>query len=137
MNTQLYNDDGAAIDSYIWTKEFQGADGDEEYTKDFRLANVILERSGGYDVEMRFRTDSDSGVGDQALIDVSPGGSLWGTMRWGTDNWSAGSSDLVYQQFLGQARGKTIQFKFSNMNTVNQKFKVIGLKYGYNKKGKR
>lgn len=137
MNTQTYNDDGTAIDSYIWTKEFQGFDGDEEYTKDFRSANVILERSGGYDVEMRYRTDSDSGVGDQALIDVSPGGSLWGTMRWGMDNWSAGSSDLVYQQFLGQARGKTIQFKFSNLNTVNQKFKVIGLKYGYNKKGKR
>jgi hypothetical protein len=137
MNTQTYNDDGAAIDSYLWTKEFQGEKGDEDWSKDFRTADVLLERSGDYTVEMRYRTDSDSGVGNQTLIDVSPGGSTWGSMRWGTDNWSAGASDLAFQQFLGQARGKTIQFKFSNLNTVNQKFKVIGLKYGYNKKGKR
>jgi len=39
--------------------------------------------------------------------------------------------------FLGAARGKRIQLYFSNQNTINQKFKIIGLNYSYNLKGRR
>lgn len=137
MNRTTYNDDGAAIDSYIWSKEFQGGKGDELYTKDWRYINALLERSGAYNVEVRFRTDSDDGVGDQLLVDVNPGGALWGTLRFGTDSWNAGQNAKEEKVFIGAARGQRIQFKFSNLNTANQKFKIIGFNMGYNLKGKR
>lgn len=137
MNRSTYNDDGAAIDSYIWSKEFQGGKGDELYTKDWRYINTLLERSGNYNIEVRYRTDSDDGVGNQLLVDVTPGGSLWGTMRFGSDNWSAGQNALEEKVFIGEARGQRIQFKFSNLNTADRKFKVIGFNMGYNLKGKR
>lgn len=137
MNRDTYNDDGVAIDSYIWTKEYQGGKGDELYTKDFRYLNALLERSGAYNVEIRYRTDSDEGVGNQLLVNVTPGGSLWGTLRWGIDNWSVGQSAVEEKIFMGAVRGRRIQFKFSNLNTANQKFKLIGFNFGYNLKGKR
>ena len=34
-----YNDDGGAINSYFWTKEFGGVKGDYNYHKDFRYIN--------------------------------------------------------------------------------------------------
>lgn len=137
MNRATYSDDGTAIDSYIWTKEFQGGKGDELYTKDWRYVNALLERSGAYNVELRYRTDSDEGVGNQLLIDVNPGGSRWGTMRFGMDTWNAGQNAKEEKIFIGEARGQRIQFKFSNLNTVNQKFKIIGFNMGYNLKGQR
>lgn len=137
MNRTTYNDDGAAIDSYIWSKEFQGGKGDELYTKDWRYINALLERSGAYNVEVRYRTDSDDGVGNQLLVDVNPGGALWGTLRFGTDSWNAGQNAKEEKVFIGAARGQRIQFKFSNLNTANQKFKIIGFNMGYNLKGKR
>lgn len=140
MNTSTYNDDGAAIDSYIWTKDFQGEKGDELYMKDMRFINVLLERSGVYNVEIRTRTDSDQGIGDQMLVDVSPGGTSWGSsggMIWGTSTWNAGSGAKEEKLFIGQKRGTRVQFKFSNLNTLNQKFKVLNFNFGYNLKGRR
>lgn len=136
MNTQTYSDNGTAINSYVWTKEFQGLKGEEEYSKDFRTLNMILERSGDYNVEVRYKTDTDQGAGNQALINVDAGGTNWGFM-WGEADWSAGFSDLEKKIYLGTSRGKSIQFKFSNLNTLNQKFKIIGFKFGYNRKSRR
>jgi hypothetical protein len=86
---------------------------------------------------MRYRTDSDLGVGNQKLIDLTPGGSLWGSFTWGTDTWDVGRQEKDIRQSFGQLRGKRIQLKFSNLNTLNQKFKVIGLNFVYNLKGLR
>lgn len=137
MNTSTYNDDGSAIDSYYWTKEYSGRPGEETIEKDFRYSRLFYEKSGGYFMDFSYRTDSDSGSGNQQQINLDPGGSLWGSMVWGNDTWGAGPDDGEDRIYLSPSRGKRIQFKFSNQNTVNQKFKVIGMNFFYNNKGIR
>lgn len=137
MESGTYNDDGAAIDSYYWTKEFSGYDNEINFQKDFRYANVMVENSGDYRMNLTYRVDSDSGTGDTQTIDLNPGGSLWGSMVWGSDTWGGGSSQKEVRQFLGTSRGKRIQFRFSNQNTADQKFKVYRMNYAYNLKGFR
>jgi hypothetical protein len=137
LNNDTYNDNSVAIDSYYWTKEFSGTGGDENYHKDFRAVNVLYEKAGSYDMQMRVRVDSDIGVGTPFNIDLNPGGSLWGSMVWGRNNWGGGSASGDTRIYLGNTRGKRVQFGFSNHNDVNQKFKIIGLKFTYNNKGIR
>jgi hypothetical protein len=135
--TGQYSDDGVAINSYFYTKEFSGVPGDEQQQKDFRYVNLLYEKAGGYFMNLTYRVDSDSGEGNTLAISLDPGGSLWGTMVWGVDDWGAGAAEGEERIFLGQLRGKRIQFKFSNQNTVNQKFKIIGEQFSYNRKGRR
>jgi len=137
MLTDNYNDSGSAIDSYFWTKEFFGRKEHGKWHKDFRFANILYELTGAFDMHMTIRTDSDQGSGLNYSLDCSPGGSVWGTMIWGQDDWDAGRDvkDLKYP--LGRFTGKRIQFKFSNQNVADQNFKIIGLNLTYNLKGKR
>lgn len=132
-----YNDDGAAINSYLWTKEFACGPGEESYNKDFRFTNLLADLAGAYFMDLSFRTDSDMGTGTNYPIDLNPGGSLWGHMVWGQDDWGGGASQSDLKISLGTARGKRIQFKFSNQNTVNQRFKVHFQNFTYNIKGAR
>lgn len=132
-----YNDDGAAINSYLWTKEFSGLDGDEQNHKDFRYTNILYEQAGAYPMDLTYRVDSDLGDGNTIAIDLDPGGSLWGTMVWGLDNWGGGAENGENRIYLGQLSGKRVQFKYSNQNTAGQKFKIIGMQYSYNRKGRR
>jgi len=136
-NTDTYNDDGSAIDSYYWTKEFAGKKGDETYTKDWRFANILYEQPGDYFMDMNLRLDSDSGDGNVSQIDLNPGGSLWGTAQLGRDAWGGGADEIDKKVFLGQLTGKRLQFRFGNQAVANQKFKVLGLSLTYNKKGQR
>ncbi len=137
MNTDTYNDDGAAINSYYWTKEFSGNGSHEIWDKDFRRINILFEKSGDWFMDFTYRVDSDKGVGKTVQVDLDPGGSLWGTMRWGTDTWGGGKNNDEEKIFLGNTVGKRIQYKFSNQNKVNQKFQVMGINFLYNLKGKR
>lgn len=131
------NDDSAAIDSYYWTKEFSGLKGDEKYTKDWRYLQVFYKKSGNFYMDVTYRTDSDQGTGDTARIYLGAGGSSWGAFTWGVDDWDAGQAEGEIELPLGQARGKRLQIKFSNQNTANQKFEVLGMLIGYNIKGRR
>jgi len=137
LNTTTYNDDGSAINSYAWTKEYSGIPGDENTFKDFRHVQLFYEKSGDYFMNFTYKVDSDVGSGNTQTLDLNPGGSLWGSMVFGRDLWGGGSSEGEDRIYVSPARGKRIQFKFSNQNTVNQKFKVLGLNYIYNNKGKR
>lgn len=137
MNTSTYDDDGSGIDSYIWTKEYSGQPGHETWTKDFRSFNFLFERSGDYFMNVRYRVDSDDSVGTSEQVDLDPGGSLWGTMRWGTDDWGGSFTDGEKKFYLANTRGRRIQFRFDNQNTAGQKFKVKGLNFIYNLKGRR
>jgi len=137
MEKAAYNDDGAAIDSYIWTKEFTGDPRDTNFYKDWRYANLLLENSGNYFMNITYRVDSDIGGGDTKQVSLNPGGSQWGTMRWGMDPWGGGSLQKEFRLSFGTSRGKRIQLKFSNQNTVNQKFKLFRLNLAYNIKGFR
>lgn len=133
----VYADEGVAINSYFWTKEYFGYKGDESYSKDFRYANLLVDLAGGYFMDFAIRLDSDMGSGTNYQIDLDPGASLWGTMIWGVDTWGGGSNQKDMKMYIADSRGKRIQFKFSNQNTVNQRFKVHWLNFTYNLKGIR
>ena len=137
MNTQTFNDNGVAINSYIWTKEYAGADGHETYWKDWRFVNILYELVGGFNMGITTRVDSDASDGVADQISCDPASSLWDTMIWDVDNWEAGKNDADFKKSIGVFYGKRIQFKFSNQNTINQNFRVIGLSLTYNLKGRR
>jgi hypothetical protein len=137
QNPGVYSDDGVAINSYYWTKEFTGPKGEVSYAKDFRYANLLVDLAGAYYMNVAVRTDSDSGDGTSYQVDLNPSGSLWGVMTWGGDTWGAGALQSDLRLYLAGARGKRIQFKFSNQNTVGQRFKVHWQNFTYNLKGPR
>jgi len=137
MNTSAYNDNGSAIDSYYWTKEFAGIKGQENWTKDFRWLNLFYALPGAWFMNYMVRIDSDKGSGSTNQVNLDPGGSLWGTMRWGTDPWDAGTQEYENKISIGTFRGKRIQFQFNNQNTAGQSFKVLGLNLTYNLRGRR
>ena len=137
QNPGVYSDDGAAINSYYWTKEFTGPKTESSYQKDFRYSNLLVDLAGAYHMNVGVRTDSDSGDGTSYQVDLNPGGSVWGTMVWGIDTWGAGATQSDIRLYLAGARGKRVQFKFSNQNTVGQRFKVHWQNFTYNLKGPR
>ena len=137
-NVGVYSDvSTTAIDSYYWTKEFGGNEGDFSYTKDFRTANILVDLAGDYFMNVSARVDSDSGSGNVQTINLDPGGTLWGTMVWGTSTWGGGNLQSLERLDLGTLSGNRIQFKFDNQNTAGQKFGVHSLNFLANIKGYR
>ena len=135
LETTSYNDNSAAINSYYWTKEFSGRKGHENLPKDFRKIKFLADLVGSYYMNLSWRVDSDKGLGQSKQINLDPGGSLWGTMRFGSDIWGGGKYQKEFEIFLGQTYGKRIQFKFDNQNAVNQKFKIHRMTFTYNVRG--
>ncbi len=137
LETATNADDGSAINSYFWTKEFSGNPGHENLQKDFRKVKLLVDKAGPYYMNLTYRVDSDAGDGVTVQVDLNPGSMVWNTDLWGSGVWGSGSSQEEITIPLGQTTGKRIQFRFSNQNAVNQRFKVHGLNYTYNIKGKR
>lgn len=136
LESGTYGDDGSAINSYFYTKEFSGFDGEENFHKDFRQANLLIEKVGNYYMNVSYRVDSDAGE-TASQINLASSGNRWGEMVWGDDTWGGGAEQEDYTLDLGTAAGKRIQFKFSNQNTLNQRFKVHWMTFTYNLKGQR
>lgn len=137
LETATYNDNTAAINSYIWTKEFAGIKGHENLQKDFRRIKLLVEKTGAYYMNVTYRVDSDSGDGTTVQVNLDPGGTVWNAFTWDVDDWGGGNDQEEASISLGQVSGKRLQLKFSNQNTANQRFKVYGLNITYNIKGKR
>lgn len=133
----VYTDDGSAINSYFWTKEFSGLRAEKSFSKDFRYANLLVDLAGAYYMSVAVRADSDSGDGTNYQINLNPNSSLWGTMMWGRDTWGGGATQSDLRLYLAGARGKRVQYKFSNQNTASQRFKVHWMNFTYNLKGPR
>lgn len=131
-----YSDNGVAIDSYYWTKEIS-VSGENTTFNDFRYVKMLVDQAGDFDMNLYYRVDSDKDDGDVVRVNLDPGGSLWGTMVWGTDFWGGGSDQDDKTVSLGNKRGERIQFRFDNQNTVDQRFKVHGMKFYFNRKGFR
>ena len=138
-----YNDDGGgtdgtAINSYFWTKEFEGPTPSlSEMEKDYRYANFIMQTLGNWIIGVTQRVDSDVGDGDLTEVSINPGGSQWGTMVWGTDEWGGGVTRANFKIELGTKVGKKIQFKFDNRNTADRAFKVLRGDIYFNRRGLR
>jgi hypothetical protein len=84
-----------------------------------------------------YKTDSDSGEGDLQRVNLNPGGSLWGTAVLGVDLWGGGTDRKNEKINLRGKKGKRLQLKFSNLNTVGSAFKVIRGRFYYNVRGWR
>jgi hypothetical protein len=137
MEDSTYADDSSAIDAYFWTKEFSGQADEYNVTKDFRWANVLVEKLGVYYMDLGYRVDSDSSDGTTTQISLDPGGSVWGVLVWGSGTWGGGASQEDKKVYLAGVRGKRIQFMFSNQATASQRFKVHGLNFTYIVRGVR
>lgn len=139
MEQSTYVDVATAINSYYWTKEFSGCKGHENLPKDFRHLKILVDLAGAYFMTIRWKIDSDSGVGQSKTIDLNTGGSIWGTMIYSADpalgTWGGGRNQKEFEIPLGQSSGKRIQFQFSNQNATNQRFKVHRMQYTYNVRG--
>jgi hypothetical protein len=135
--TGVYSDNGAAINSYYSTKEYPGYAADTNTHKDFRFANLMVDLAGAYPMTFGYRTDSDSGGFNTQDVMLNPGGSIWGTMVWGRDLWGGGAAQKEFRLPLNGARGKRIQYYFSNQNVAGQRFKAIRMNFAYNLKGAR
>lgn len=127
-NTGVYSDSGVAINSYWWSKEYGGEAEIDSWIKDFRWINIWYELLGAWNMNVKYRGDGDMGSGDTIVVNLTPGGSLWGTMIWGVDDWGGGRSDTETQHSLGLKNGRRIQIRFDNQNAVGQAFKVHALK---------
>lgn len=138
LDTSTYSDDGTAIDSYAWTKEYFGHPQQMENWKSWRWANLIVETLGTYNMNVTFKADADSGAGTTVQVSLAPGGSVWGVMVWGTDTWGADSNRKNVTVPFGTLGGKRVEMKFSNQNTLNQGFHVYpNASLVYNVRGKR
>lgn len=136
LETLTDSDDGTAVNSYFWTKEYSGLKGHENFEKDFRSARLLVEKSGDYYMNVTIRTDSDAGDGITDQVDLDPGASLWNTLVWGAGVWGGGVDQEAITIPLGLS-GKRIQLRFSNQNIAGQRFKVHNMTINYNIKGKR
>lgn len=138
LETNGFSDDGTAINSYVYTKEFFGHEQHIENQKDFRFGNFIVEALGNYFMNFTFLTDASSGAGTTKTIDLSPGGTVWGSFTWGASTWGAGDLRRKFSVSLDGVSGKRIQLKFDNQNLVNQGFHVFPHgSFSYNLRGKR
>ena len=135
MLTEDYNDDGNAIDSFYWTKEFDC--GLPYWQKDFRWLNILHGALGGYNMNLTTRLNSSEGSGNTIQIPLNGESTLWGTMVWGVNSWDSDKSLIEIKKSIGQYKGKRIQFKFDNQNTVDQGFRLVEMRITFNRRGKR
>jgi hypothetical protein len=141
-DTNVYNDNGSAINAYYWTKEYAGFVEDTALTKDFRYINLLYDNFGSYSMNLVYRTDSQIGTGTTITVSLSSGGTVWGSrppaMVWGTSLWGGGVTQTENRIYLGgSVRGKRLQFRFDNQNTINQRFRVSRAQFLYNIRGYR
>lgn len=133
----VYSDDGTAINSYFWTKEYEGYKEQIEHHKDFRRLFLTVGTLGAWNIGISYRVDADNSDGTLQLLDINPGGGIWGTLVWGSGVWGGGSLRRPEKIQLGTAAGLKIQFKFDNQNTAGRGFKVLRGSYFYNDRGLR
>jgi hypothetical protein len=137
LSTATYSDDGSALNSYWYSKEFSGYKQDQNNHKDFRFLNALIDMPGAYFMNVGYRTDSEVGDPTTIQVDVNSGGSLWGTAIFGTSVWGGGRYQQKQSIGLNTAKGERIQFYFSNQNIAGQRFKTHWMNFSYNVKGER
>lgn len=139
LEAGTYGDSGTAINSYFWTKEIGGEDAGslDSYVKDFREIYVWHAKLGAYNMSVRTRVDGSTGAGGAQNIDLTGTGSTWGSMVYGIDPWGAARTDAETRLAIGGLRGKRIQIRFDNQNTVGQGFKVHRVEIGMNVRRRR
>ena len=136
LNDGTFTDDGAAIDSYLETKEFDGGEALRHFEKDYRMANFTVEMLGNWDMQFSWRIDSSADDGDTQNVSLDSGATNWDTGVFDLDDWGGGNTrkDIRVEMY---GSGKRIAFKFSNKNTAGSGFKVVRGNIYYNRRGLR
>jgi hypothetical protein len=122
---------GSAIDSYFYTIWISGLPEHQDNTKTFRFLYLWYETSGDWDLEVTYWVDFSTGITGQQLINLSSGGTAWGSLIWGVDKWGSGNNVRMTRVILSGTKGRAIQFRFRT-STVDQYFKVIKCQLDYN-----
>lgn len=135
LEASAYSDNGTAIDSYFWTKEYSGNKGHENFIKDFRRIKFLADLSGSFFMTLRWRVDSDPSMGQSKNISLAGNTAIWGSGIWGTMIWGSAANQFLFDIPLAQTFGKRIQFRFDNQNIANQHFKVHRMNFVYNVRG--
>lgn len=113
------NDNGTAIDSYFITKSYTF--GSIEWQKRVMYLYTYAVGSGEWDLTAEYALDSATTFNSET-IDLTPAGSLWGTMEWG-DDWGA-EADVRIRYDLGRTC-YAITLKYQ-IDTLDQYFKIYG-----------
>lgn len=136
FDSDLYNYNSGAIDSYYWTAAISGQESHRDFTKVFRHVFLTVSTPGDWDMTLTYRVDFDDTNDRTETINLNGGGSLWGTLVWDDGEWGGSLEKKKFRINLSGAVGKVIQFKFST-NTANQWFKVHELEMMYNLRSQR
>jgi len=109
-----------AIDAY-WASGWLTAGTLQESIRPFRLNLALLSQSIG-ELTLRYGFDFSSNTRTN-VIDMTPGGSTWGSFLWGTGIWG-GQADIMRNIFM-RGRGNAFQISFQN-NVEDQDFLLHG-----------
>ena len=127
---RIYRIDTGAYDDF---KEIGGEDGAFVYSKwfdmdipdiekDLRAIWALYEKSGDYSLEVGWENNwnesaSTDTIANTELINLNPGGSVYGTAVYGTDIYSGSSNSTeITQVHMGdsEARARSIRYRFRN-----------------------
>lgn len=126
-----YTDNGSAINSYYRTRMYRGPRDLERSYKTWRRAYLWCNLLGAWPMSVYWRSLGETTDGNQASIDLTSSGSVWGTMVWGTGSWGAAKNDNLFTIYLGGVKSQGIQFMFSNENTASRAFRVKTLEFDF------
>lgn len=130
LNSGTSHDSGA-IDSYFKTIWIPGNGEHKENTKVWRHLYLWVETTGSWNLNITYWTDFTQDVGTTTTVDLSGGGTTWGSAKWNENIWDGGSNRKLVRVDLINAVGKVIQFKFGT-NTVDQNWKIYQMQLDYN-----
>jgi hypothetical protein len=134
-----YNDCGAGINSYFWTKQFGGEAAIESWIKDWRKVNMWYGLPGDWNMRLARRFDGDPSDGQSTNVPLDPGGTLWGALTWGVSTWGGGTTETENQFGVPMPNlGRRIQLRFDNSSaTTDTYFQVHSVKFLMNMRRQR
>jgi len=131
-----YNDNGAAISSYFVTATISGDKKHRDYTKVWRFLIVWYECSGAWNLKVEYTLNAGLSYSDPIYLNLTPGGSVWGTAIYNTDSFGGGLQRNKQTLNLKGPQSRDIQFKFST-NTISNYWKIHKIQVQYNLRGLR
>ena len=131
ITKDTYNDNGAAINAYYKTKDFDS--GSQANDKIYRRYFITLNKSDDFSLTIEHNVDFGDSTGTNTVA-AQASDSLWGTLVWGASKWGAATTSTTRVDM--NERGKCINYKFSN-NILNQNMRIRNITQQYRLKGVR
>jgi len=125
------SDYGNAIDSYFVTAGINGLPEHKDHTKVWRWLWVWYYCEGNWNLSIDWLLDYGTTFSTPATLNLTPGGSLWGSAIYGTSLWGGGQANNKAKIGLLGSESRDIQFRFTT-NTANQYWKINKIQVLYN-----